>query len=298
MIANRTVAVLGPGAVGGSLAVRLSIAGVPIVCIARPDTVGIIALSGIAVESPDGATTIRPQVAEELERPVGLLLVTVKAPALEEALERVAPEAVTEGVVLPLLNGLEHMEVLRRRFPGRVAAGTISHFQAYRAGRVQIIEATRAPVVTMASEELPRGDLDRVADLLRLGRMEVRVGESERRVLWHKVARISALAAATAASGRSVGELRTDVDWNQRLQRAIAEACAVAEADGVPLRPAAQWDIIEQMAAETTTSAARDVAAGRRSELDAIVGSVLRVAERHGIPTPTLSALASSAGLA
>ena len=297
MIANRTVAVLGPGAVGGSLAVRLSLAGVPIVCVARPETVGIIALSGIAVESPDGATTIRPQVAEELERPVGLLLVTVKAPALEEALERVAPEAVAEGVVLPLLNGLEHLEVLRRRFPGRVAAGTISHFQAYRAGRVQIIEATRSPVITMASEELPRGELDYAADILRLGRMDVRVGESERRVLWHKAARISALAAATAASGRSVGELRTDVDWNQRLQRAIAEACAVAEAGGVPLRPAAQWDIIEQMADETTTSAARDVAAGRRSELDAIVGSVLRVAERHGIATPTLSALASSAGL-
>ena len=57
MTANRTVAVLGPGAVGGSLAVRLSLAGVPIVCVARPETVGIIALSGIAVESPDGAAT-------------------------------------------------------------------------------------------------------------------------------------------------------------------------------------------------------------------------------------------------
>jgi 2-dehydropantoate 2-reductase len=297
VIANRTVAVLGPGAVGGSLTVRLSLAGVPVVCVARPETVGIIALSGIAVESPDGAATVRPEVAEELERPVGILLVTVKAPALEEALERVSPEAVAEGVVLPLLNGLEHLDVLRRRFAGRVAAGTISHFQAYRAGRVQIIEATRSPVITMASEELPRGDLDRAADLLRLGRMEVRVGESERRVLWHKAARISALAAATAASGLSVGGLRADDDWNRRLQRAVAEACAVAEADGIPLRPAAQWDIIEQMADETTTSAARDVAAGRRSELDAIVGSVLRVAERHGIATPTLSALASSAGL-
>jgi 2-dehydropantoate 2-reductase len=51
------------------------------------------------------------------------------------------------------------------------------------------------------------------------------------------------------------------------------------------------------MADETTTSAARDVAAGRRSELDAILGSVLRVAERHGVPTPTLTALAASAGL-
>ena len=297
MIANRTVAVLGPGAVGGSLAVRLSLAGVPVVCVARPDTVGIIALSGLVVESRDGAVTVRPEVAEQLERPVGLLLVTVKAPMLEEALERVDPDSVSEGVVLPLLNGLEHMEILRERFPGRVAAGTISHFQAYRAGRVQIIEATPSPVITMASEELPRGDLDRVADLLRLGRMEVRVGESERRVLWHKAARISALAAATAATGRSVGELRADGEWSERLQQAIAEACAVAEADGVPLRAAAQWDIIEQMADETTTSAARDVAAGRRSELDAILGSVLRVAERHGVPTPTLSALASSAGL-
>lgn len=295
---NRTVAVLGPGAVGSSLIVRLSLVGVPVICVARPETVGIIALSGISVESPDGAATVRPEVADELERPVGLLLVTVKAPALEEALQRVDPASVAQGVVLPLLNGLEHMDVLRERFPGRVAAGTISHFQAYRVGRVQIIEATRSPVITMASEEVPRGELDYAADVLRLGRMDVRVGESERRVLWHKAARISALAAATAASGRSVGELRADADWNQRLQRAIAEACAVAEADGVQLRPAAQWDIIEQMADETTTSAARDVAAGRRSELDAIVGSVLRAAERYDVPTPTLSALASSAGLA
>jgi 2-dehydropantoate 2-reductase len=297
MTPNRTVAVLGPGAVGGSIAVRLMLAGVHVVCVARPDTVGIIALSGLVVESRDGAVTARPEVTEQLERPVGLLLVTVKAPMLEEALERVDPDSVAEGVVLPLLNGLEHMEILRVRFPGRVAAGTISHFQAYRAGRVQIIEATSSPIITMASEELPRGELDRVADILLLGRMEVRVAESERRVLWHKAARISALAAATAATGRSIGELRSDGEWRERLRHAIAEACAVAEADGVPLRVTAQWDIIDQMADETTTSAARDVAAGRRSELDAILGSVLRVAERHGVPTPTLTALAASAGL-
>jgi 2-dehydropantoate 2-reductase len=294
---NNTVAVLGPGAVGGTLAVRLSLAGVPLVCVARPEMVGIISLSGLVLESPEGTLTARPEVAEELARPVGLLLVTVKAPALDEALERVEPEAVSDGVVLPLLNGLEHMEVLRERFPGRVAAGTISHFQAYRAGRVQIVEATRSPVVTMASDELPRGDVELVADLLRRARIDVRVGQSEKRVLWHKAARIAALAAATSATGRTVGELRADRAWRERLQHAVAEACAVAEADGVPLRPAAQWDIIDQMADETTTSAARDVVAGRRSELDAIVGSVLRAAERLGVPTPTLAGLAASAGL-
>jgi 2-dehydropantoate 2-reductase len=294
---NRTVAVLGPGAVGGSLAVRLTLAGVRTICVARPETVGIIALSGLVLESRDGTLTARMEVSERLEQPVGLLLVTVKAPALEDALERVDPESVSEGVVLPLLNGLEHMDVLRDRFDGRVAAGSISHFQAYRAGRVQIVEATPSPVITMASDDVPRGDLERVAEILRQARVDVRVGQSEKRVLWHKAARIAALAAATAATGRTIAELRSDRAWRERLQHAIAEACAVAGADGVQLRVSAQWDIIDQIAVETTTSAARDVASSRRSELDAIVGSVLRAGKRLDVPTPTLAELAAAAGL-
>jgi ketopantoate reductase len=65
----------------------------------------------------------------------------------------------------------------------------------------------------------------------------------------------------------------------------------------VSLRASTQWTIIDEMAAETTPSAARDVAAGRRSELDAIAGSVLRVAERLGVPCPSLTDLAAAAGL-
>jgi 2-dehydropantoate 2-reductase len=294
---NRTVAVLGPGAVGGSLAVRLSLAGVHVVCVARPETVGIIALSGLVLESRDGTHTARLEVAERLERPVGLLLVTVKAPVLEEALERVDPGAVSQGVAVPLLNGLEHMALLRERFGERVAAGTISHFQAYRAGRVQIVEATQSPVVTMASDELGRGEVERAADLLREARIEVRVGESEKRVLWHKAARIAPLAAATAGTGRTIADLRNDPEWRERLRHAIAEACEVAAADGVRLRVDAQLEIVDQIADETTTSAARDVAAGRRSELDAIVGSVLRAARRLDVPTPTLVDLAARAGV-
>lgn len=294
---NRTVAVLGPGAVGGALAVRLAIAGVPTICVARPETVGIMALSGLVLETRQGTLSARTEVVEQLSRPVGLLLVTVKAPALEEALERIDPAAVAEGVVLPLLNGLEHMTIVRERFDGRVAAGSISHFQAYRAGRVQIVEATPSPTITLASEDLPRAELEHAADLVRQAGVQVRVEESEKRVLWHKLARIAALAGATAATGRTIGELRDDAAWRERLERAIAEACAVAEADGVPLRVSAQWEIIDEMADQTTTSAARDVAAGRRSELDAILGSVLRAGKRLEVPTPTLTGLAASAGL-
>jgi 2-dehydropantoate 2-reductase len=292
-----TVAVLGPGAVGGALAVRLANAGVHVVCVARPEAVGLIALAGLQVESPEGMLTARLEVAEQLSKPVDLLLVTVKAPALEDAIGRVSPDAVASGVVVPLLNGLEHMEVLRGRFDGRVVAGSISHFQAYRAGRVQIIEATTSPVITIASESFSRSEVEKTADILRRARIDVRVGQNERRVLWHKLARIAPLAAATAASGRTVGELRNDATWRPRLDGAIAEACAVADADGVQLQLASQWAIIDEMADETTTSAARDVIAGRRSELDAIVGGVLRAAERYGVPCPTLEELAGAAGL-
>ena len=292
-----TAAVLGPGAVGGTLAVRLANAGVQVVCVAHPEAVGLIALAGLVVESPEGTLAARVEVVEQLAKPVDLLLVTVKAPVLDDAVGRVDPSAVERGVVVPLLNGLEHMDVLRARFDGRVAAGSISHFQAYRAGRVQIIEATVAPVITIASESLSRGEVEAAADLLRRGRIDVRVGQTEKRVLWHKLARIAPLAAVTSVSGRTVGELRIDPAWRQRLDSAIVEACAVAEADGVSLRPAAQWAIIEEMADETTTSAARDVAAGRRSELDALLGSVLRAGERLDVPCPTLTELAAAAGL-
>jgi 2-dehydropantoate 2-reductase len=291
------VAILGPGAVGGSLAVRLANAGVRVVCVAHPEAAGLIALAGLVVESPEGTFTARPEVVEELARPVALVLVTVKAPGLDDAIGRIHPAAVSDGAVIPLLNGIEHMEALRARFGDRVGAGSISHYQAYRAGRVQIIEATPSPVVTIASESLARADLERVADVLRKGRLDVRVGQSEKRVLWHKLARIAPLAAATAASSRTLGELRADPNWRPRLDGAIVETCAVATADGVSLQPAAQWSILDEMADETTTSAARDVAAGRRSELDAIVGSVLRAADRLDVACPALTELAVSAGL-
>ncbi len=294
---NRTVAVLGPGAVGGALAVRLSLAGNRTICVAPSETTGVIALAGFVVESQGKTLEARPEVAERLVVPVGLLLVTVKAPTLEEALDRVDPEMVADGAVLPLLNGLEHMELLRARLGPRLVAGSLSHFQAYRVGRVQIVETTPSPVVTMASDDLGSDELEDVAVLLRHAGIEARLGQSEDSVLWHKAVRIAPLAAAMAATGRSIGQLRDDPDWRRRLEEAIAEACAVADADGVPLRVASQWAIIDQLPDDLTTSAARDIAAGRRSELDAIAGAVLRAGERLGVPCPALSQLAAQAGL-
>ncbi len=291
-----TIAVLGPGAVGGALAVHLASAGVHTVCLPRRDMVGVLALSGLSLEV-DGREplTARVEVREELTQPVRVLLITVKAHQLEEALEQVDPSAVEGAVVIPLLNGLEHLDVVRERVGPRVAAGTISRFEAYRVGRVQIIQKSASALVSIASNDVSFDELDRAARLLDRAAFDVLIGESEKHVLWDKAARLAVLSAATSYSHRSLGSLLDDRAWRRVLEDAINEACAIAAADGVMLLPSTQWAIIGELDDDMTTSTARDIEAGRQSELDAITGSVVRAGERLGVPCPVLAELYAKA---
>ena len=296
---SQRVAVLGPGALGGALAVQLATtAGVHVICLPRRDMVNIVALAGISLEVEGGeAIVARFEVSAELTQPVDVLLVTVKAYQLEEALEQIDPAAVADAVVVPLLNGLEHVDVLRAHLGPRVAAGSIAHFEAYRVGRVQIIQTTPSATITMASQELPGQELERAAAILTKGGFWVQLEQSERQVLWDKAARLAVLAAATSLAHRSVGALLDDPAWRGRLETTIAEACEIAAADGATVLPSTQWTIIGGMDYDLTTSTARDVAEGRPSELDAIVGSVVRAGQRLSVPCPTLSELYAEASV-
>ena len=281
---SATVAVLGPGAVGGVLAVRLALAGRRVLCVARPETAAAISRGGLTLESAGGRLTCRPEAVESLAEPVDLLLVTVKAFGLDEAIPRIEARA---AVVLPLLNGIEHIAALHRRFGQGAAAGSIGQLEAYRRSSTEIVQATERPVVTAAADFLPATDLAVALDLLAVDGVDVAQGASEAAVLWQKAARLAPLAALTSSTQRPLGELRSD----PRLRAALDEACAVAAADGVDVSAADQWAMIEAMPATLTTSAARDVAAGRASEIDAIVGGVVRAGGRLGVPTPTLAGL-------
>jgi len=116
--------VLGPGGVGGLVAGALARAGTPVLIVARDSTVEAISLRGLAVNSVLlGDFLARPPAVARLAEPTDVLIVATKAAGLSEALERVA---VAPKLVLPLLNGLDHVALLRERFaPETVVAGTI-----------------------------------------------------------------------------------------------------------------------------------------------------------------------------
>ena len=278
------VGILGPGAVGGVIAVGLERAGVPVVCVARPSTADVISSDGLTLRHGDEVETVRPRVATELREPVELLLVTVKAPALEDALRRIHGPAQT---IVPLLNGIEHMQTIRSASPdSRVVAGTIGFIEAWLERPGVVIQNTPRTVMTVASDAGSE-----TTELLRRSGVDVRVDGSEEEVLWEKLARQAPVAAATALTQRPIGELRSDPPWRRRLEAAVVEACQVALADGAQLTPEAQWEIIDAMPPGLTSSTARDIAAGRPSELDAITGAAVRAARRLAVPAPVLESL-------
>ncbi len=283
-----TVAVLGPGAVGGVLTFGFMRAGVRVVCIARPDTAAVIRSEGLTLRRGQEVAGVRPDVAERLQEPADVLLVTVKAPSLPEALERLVAPVRT---VVPLLNGIEHMELLRRRLPqSAVVAASIGRIEAFLERPGVVVQPTPSVVMTIASDIEPE-----TLELLRRSGADVRVDGGEAEVLWEKLARQAPVAAATAMTQRPIGELRSDPEWRRRLQEAIAETCRVAAADGVDLSAEAEWEIIASMPPLLTSSTARDIAAGRPSELDAITGAAVRAGYRVGVATPQLERLLDEA---
>ncbi len=291
---------LGLGGIGGMLAARTGA-----LCVGTERTVEAIRAGGLTL-THDGVTTVaHPEAVTRLERPVSLLVVCVKAYDLDAALDRVPPEALDGAVVLPLLNGLEHVAALRARFedasynllqaPPAVAAGSIGRVSASSPEPGFVVQETETKgTVAAASQDVDRERLVAALAPLAAG-IEVLVRDDECEVLWEKAARLAVLAAATVASNRPVGALRDDPAWSARMLAALEDAVAVAAAEGISLDAAAQWGIIAAMPPALQTSAARDAAAGRPTELDAIAGSVVRAGARLGVPTPALAALLEEA---
>jgi 2-dehydropantoate 2-reductase len=286
-----TVAVLGPGGVGGLLAGVLDRAGTDVVVVARESTTAVIAQQGLSVQSVTfGDFVTRPRAVAQLEEPVDALLVATKASGLDPALERIAAEP---GVVLPLLNGLDHIALLRRHFAaGSVLAGSI-RIEADRPQPGVIVHTSPFLLVSMAScAPAVAPAMHALADTLAQAQVPVRVSDSEADVMWSKLVRLNALACVTSAYDVLLGEIRSTPQLRADLVGAIEEACAVGKAEGAKDVDAARA-VAELEAAHDTlgSSMQRDIAAGREPELDAIPGSVLRAGARHGIRCPTIERL-------
>jgi 2-dehydropantoate 2-reductase len=280
-------AVLGVGGVGSFLGAALARAGRDVLLVMREESLG--AYDGVmrAESALLGDFDVELPAATTLERPMDVVWVTTKAPQLAAALERVPPAAIGRSTVVPLLNGLDHVDLLRRRYgDGTVLAGTIvTECERVEPGRVR--QLSGFTIVALA----PGPQAEAVRNELIDAGITANIGASEPDVLWRKLAVLAPIALTTTLSGRSLDGVTGDPEWHRLLRACAREVAATAGANGAAIDPDATIAQIEAIPPGLRSSMQKDREAGRPTEIDAIGGTVVRAAGRHGLEVPTTQAL-------
>ncbi|MDQ8701549.1 2-dehydropantoate 2-reductase N-terminal domain-containing protein [Streptomyces sp. LHD-70] len=229
-----TIAVLGPGGVGGLVAGLLARDGHRVICLAREETAAVLAERGVTVRSGTfGDFTARVEADTELREPVDALIVAPKETGLRSALERVPREALGAGLAVPLLNGFEHVDVLRGRYPAeQVVPGTI-RVESTRVGPGVIEHGGLNARIELASSTAPHARVEAFAEVLRGAGQQVDVLADETAMLWGKLSFLLPMALLSTRYGVPVGEVRTV--HRDRMLAVIGEFAEVAAAQGAPL---------------------------------------------------------------
>ncbi|WP_435228984.1 ketopantoate reductase family protein [Streptomyces sp. Tue6028] len=286
-----TVAVLGPGGVGGLLAALLSRTGHRVICLAGEETARVLGTDGIEVHSGHfGDFTARVEADTVLREPVDACFVAVKATALDTALERVPAKALGDaGLVVPFLNGVEHPAALRKLYRSEQVAPAVIRVESTRVSPGVIEHGSPFAEVDLTGDTAPRERVDALAGALERAGVRVRVQEDEAAVLWAKMSFLAPFALLTTRYGVPLGDVRTR--HRAELVALTEEVAAVSRASGAPVDAAAALDRYDAFPPGTKSSMQRDAEAGRTLELDAIGGALLRAADRFGVPVPVASGL-------
>lgn len=279
------VAVLGPGGVGGLVAALLARGGSSVQVLAGEETSRAIAERGIRVESKRfGDFSVSVRTATCLPGPVDACFITVKSTQLREALERVPAKALGRGLVIPFLNGVDHIDLLRSIYPpSNVVAATI-RVETARVEPGFIRQMSPFASVEMAASAGNRDRVDAVAAQLKATGMDVRVRDDETAMLWDKLVMLAPLALLTTHERGNAGVIRT-----RRREDAITvikEVAAVARAEGGTVDAESVIRMLDSAPESMESSMQRDQAGGRPLEIDAIGGAVVRHAASRGIAVP------------
>lgn len=284
--------VMGAGATGAYVGGRLTAAGVPVTFVARGAHLAALREHGLRLHSRLGDlhlpvhATDRPADAGVVD----VVLFAVKSYDTEAAMALVADAVGPDTAILCIQNGVDNEERLAARFgAGRVLGGAIR------------IEATiAAPGVIVHSSPFARlefgpwvgtvGPRERavLADLTRAG-LDAALVDDAHRAVWEKFLFLCPAAGVTSVTRASIGEVLACPESRELFQQAVSEVAAVAATRGVNLGEdavARTMAFVDGLPPAMRTSMQRDVDQGRRIELDALSGAVVRYGRAAGVPTP------------
>jgi len=285
------VAVYGAGAVGAYLGSRLAKAGAGVHLIARGKHLDVLRRSGLTVLSPRGPETLHIAATDD---PAGIgivdvVLLGVKSYDTEAAAARLKPLIGMRTAVVTLQNGVDNEEKVARI----VGADHVVPMAVYILASIDEPGVIRSgPARVVLGEYVPGPPSKRVEDLaemFRLGGVDATVSPDVRVAKWEKYTLLVGFSAISAATQLPLGNIRQSPAAVAMLRAVMQEAFEVAKALGVPVRD----DLVERshalvlaQADSEGASLRHDLLKGRRMELDALQGVLIRLGRQTGVPTP------------
>ena len=270
------IAILGAGAVGGMLGALLASAGHHVTVLASDRTSTVINNDGLVLRSERfGHRHVRVPARPWLTTPVDLLFVAVKAPDLLAAATRVPGQLVREAAIVPLLNGVDHVPLLRAMFPESTVVPMTVAVEATRLGP-GVVEHL-SPFADYAIAAGPRPAVVDPATLLVGAGLPVDTSApDEATLLWRKLSFLAPFALLTTVTREPIGparQARPDL-----LDALVDETAAAAALDRAMIEPDPVRERLRNLPDGMRSSMLKDALTGSTLELDAIAGPILRAA--------------------
>jgi 2-dehydropantoate 2-reductase len=299
------IVIVGAGATGGYFGAKLAQADRDVEFLVREKRAAALRERGLRVVSPGGASIvqIQPEVVTAAELAAAAaagraiqadtVLLTVKAAGLGAAIDEVRPAVGPDTTIVPVLNGMRHLDMLNAAFGGTRVLGGVAVLATQLDGHGDVVAYNDAASLTIGAQDGQRTDaVERTWQLLDGAGFQIAVSDDILAAMWAKWAFIASAGAATCLLGGTAGEI-TAAGGAPVAQAIVAEAYQVAAAAGYPV-PDADEDRTGAMLTEAgsplASSMYRDLRQNRPVEVDTILADLAARGRAHGVSTPLLDA--------
>jgi 2-dehydropantoate 2-reductase len=293
------VLVLGAGAVGGYFGGRMAEKGMDVTFLVRPARAALLAREGLRIASPAGNVRLAVRtVTQEAVRPeYDLVIVTAKAYDLAGAIKAVAPAIGARCAVLPLLNGMSHLEALDTRFGRERVLGGVAYIAATLAADGEVRHLNNFHRMVFGERADSQKPLcDALAAALAGVKFDFEHLADIEQAMWDKWVLLATLAGITCLMRAAVGDIAATASGEKLTLQLLAECAAVARAEGRPTPETALQGyraLLTRRGSDFTASMLRDIEAGGPTEGEHILGALLAAARRHRLETPMLEIAAT-----
>jgi 2-dehydropantoate 2-reductase len=272
------ILVLGAGAIGGYFGGRLLQAGCDVTFLVRPARAAKLAETGLVIKSPFGDATL-PHPQTVVKGTYDLVLLSCKAYDLESAIESIAPAVGADTAIVPLLNGMRHLDVLDQRFGAHRVLGGIAIAALTLDDAGHILHLNKNQTLIFGERDGSRSArAQAIESALSGATFEAKLSEQIVLEMWEKWVLLATLAAETCLMRASVGDI-VAAGGAAFATSMLSESIAIARHAGYPPRDPVRERIGGTVTAEGSTLTAsmlRDVERGSKTEADHILGDLIR----------------------